>query len=130
MQNLEKELLELYMPDIDWERYEIEKIERIEDNKISPFTGRVNFFIVEKNIKPKGQEDEKLVSKWFYETKKIRDFQVRTKIATLHIKRRKWYNEAKKIIVSEDLKVNYEATKSPEDLIFFFENCLKTEKLV
>ena len=130
MENLEKELLELYMPDIDWTRYEIEKIEKITDDKISPFTGRINFFITEKNIKPTGQEKEKLISKWFYDTKKIRDFQVRTKIATLHIKRRKWYNEDKNVTVSEDLKVNYEGIKSPEDLIFFFENCLKTEKLV
>lgn len=119
MENLEKELLNLYMPDIDWIRYEIEKIERIEDDKISPFTGRVIFFVVEKYLKPKWQETEKLVSKWFYDIKKIRDFQVRTKITTLHIKRRKWYNEDKKVIVSEDLKVNYETTKSPEDLIFF-----------
>lgn len=130
MENLEKELLELYMPDIDWTRYEIEKIEKTEDTKISPFTGKINFYVVEKNIKPKWQEKAKLISKWFYDIKKIRDFQVRTKIATLHIKRRKWYNEDKKVIVSEDLKVNYKETKTPEDLIFFFENCLNDEKLV
>jgi len=38
MKNLELELLELYMPDIDWSRYEIEKIEKIEDNDIFPYT--------------------------------------------------------------------------------------------
>jgi hypothetical protein len=38
MINLEQELLELYFPDIDWSRYEIENIEKIEDNNIAPFT--------------------------------------------------------------------------------------------
>jgi hypothetical protein len=38
MFNLEQELLELYMPDIDWTRYKIEKIEKIEDNTLHPFT--------------------------------------------------------------------------------------------
>lgn len=130
MFNLEQELLELYLPDIDWTRYEIEKIERVEDNNILPFTGRINFFVVEKNIKPKWYEDEKIVSKWFYKTKKIRDFQVRAKVATLHIKRRKYYSEEEKRIISEDLKVNYKATHAPEDLLIFFDHSLNDEKWV
>jgi hypothetical protein len=107
------------MPDINWDRYEIENIETIEDESISPFTWRVNFYVVEKNIKPQWHEEELLLSKWFYETKKVRDFQVRTKIGTLYIKRRKWYNKDKREIVYEDLNIEYEETKSPEDLIFF-----------
>lgn len=130
MENLEQALLDLYMPDINWDRYEIENIETIEDESISPFTWRVNFYVVEKNIKPQWHEEELLLSKWFYETKKVRDFQVRTKIGTLYIKRRKWYNKDKREIVYEDLNIEYEETKSPEDLIFFFTDCLKAEKWV
>ena len=58
--NFEKELLELYIPDIDWIRYEIEKIKRIINYEISPFIGRINFFITEKNIKPTGQEYDRI----------------------------------------------------------------------
>lgn len=128
MKNLELELLELYMPDIDWSRYEIEKIEKIEDNNIFPYTWRISFFVVEKNINPVWYENQKLISKWFYDTQKIRDFQVRTKVATLHIKRRKWYNEDSKQTISEDLKVNYKWTHAPEDLLFFFKDYSNPEK--
>ncbi len=75
-------------------------------------------------------EDKNIVSKWFYETKKIRDFQVRTKVATLHIKRRKYYSEEEKRIISEDLKVNYKSTHAPEDLLIFFDHSLNDEKWV
>ena len=127
MVNIEQEFLELYMPDIDWTRYEIENIERLEDWRIRPFTWRVNFYVVEKNIKPKWYEGKKIVSKWFYKSKKVRDFQARTRIATVHIKKRKWYDEEAKKTVSEEMKVNYEK-QSPDDLIFFFKNYLKAEK--
>lgn len=130
MFNLEQELLDLYLPDIDWTRYEIVKIDRIEDENIAPYTGRVSFYVVEKNVKPNGYENKKIVSKWFYEYKKIRDFQVRTKVATLHIKRRKWYCEEENKTISEDLNVNYKSTHAPEDLLFFFNHSLNDEKWV
>jgi hypothetical protein len=37
MINIEQEFQELYMPEIDWTRNEIENIERIKDDNISPF---------------------------------------------------------------------------------------------
>ena len=128
MENLERELLKLYMPDIDWDRYELEKIEKVEDDTISPYTWRISFYITEKNIKPSWYEWETVISKWFYPTKKVRDFQVRTKVATLHIKRRKWYLVDKNKTISEDLTFNYRATSAPEDLLFFLKDCLKQEK--
>lgn len=127
MINIEQEFLELYMPEIDWNRYEIENIERIEDTTIRPFTWRVDFYVVEKNIKPKWYENKKIVSKWFYKSKKVKDFQARTRIATVHIKKRKWYDEEAKKTVSEELKEEYKK-QSPNDLIFFFKNYLKAEK--
>lgn len=129
MINIEEEFKELYMPEIDWTRNEIEKIERIEDKNISPFTWRINFYITEKNTKPKLYENKKIVSKWFYKTRKIKDFQVRDKIATLHIKRRKWYNEEEKKVVSEDINFGYKK-QSPDDLINFFLNSLMNERWV
>ena len=127
MINIEQEFLELYMPEINWNRYEIENIERIEDKTIRPFTWRVHFYVVEKNIKPEWYENKKIVSKWFYKSKKIKDFQARTRIATVHIKKRKWYDEEGKKTVSEELNVEYKK-QSPDDLIFFFKNYLKAEK--
>lgn len=127
MINIEQEFQELYMPDIDWTRNKIEDIEKIKDNNISPFVWRVNFFVVEQNIKPKWYENKKIISKWFYKTRAIKDFQVRDKIATVYIKRRKWYDEENKKIVSEDINFNYKK-QSPDDLVNFFLNSLKAEK--
>jgi len=129
MINIEQEFNELYMPEIDWTRNEIENIEKIKDENISPFVWRVSFFVVEKNIKPKWYENKKLISKWFYKTRKIKDFQVRDKIATVHIKRRKWYDEETKKTVSEDMNFNYKK-QSPDDLINFFLSSLNHEKWV
>ena len=130
MDSLARELAEAYMPDIDWDRYEIEKIEKIQDKSIEPFTWRVNFFVVEKNIKPEWYENDKnIISKWFYNTKKVKDFQVRTKIATLNMKRRKWYNPKNKKIISKDIDFGYKR-QSPDDFINFFQSFLKDEKWV
>jgi hypothetical protein len=55
---------------------------------------------------------------------------VRTKVATLHITRRKWYSEKENKTISEDLSVNYKATHAPEDLVFFLNHSLNHEKSV
>lgn len=129
MLDIEKEFKELYMPEIDWTRNEIEKIEKIKDENIRPFIWRVNFFVVEKNIKPKWYEKSRIISKWFYKVRKIKDFQVRDKIATLQIKRRKWYNEDSKKIISEDMLFWYKK-QSCDDLVNFFLSSLKIEKWI
>jgi hypothetical protein len=129
MINIEQEFQELYMPDIDWTRNKIENIERLKDDNISPFVWRVNFFVVEKNIKPTWYEDKNIVSKWFYETRKIKDFQVRDKIATVQIKRRKWYDTENKKTISEDIDFVYKK-QSPNDLVNFFLSSLMNEKWV
>ena len=53
---------------------------------------------------------------------------MRTKVATLHITRRKWYSQEEKRTISEDLDTNYKATHAPEDLVFFLKDSLNQEE--
>jgi hypothetical protein len=122
-----QDLLEIYLPDIDWTRYQLEQIGRIEDTNILPFTWRLNFFVVEKNIIPDEYSNLAVVSKWFYEVQKMKDFQARTKIVTVHMKRRKWYSSTQKKSISQDIDFGYKQ-QSTEEMIFFFTNSLNKEK--
>lgn len=118
----EEEILKIFMPEeIDWNRYELIKVEKIEDETISPFVWRLYFYIEEKNIVPKEEKYywKQIISKWFYPNKKIHDFPVRDKIATLIVKRRKWQEKTWWEIINKELEITYPWTQSTKTLLAF-----------
>ena len=80
-------LLDLILPqEINWNRFDLIKIEETEDKNMSPYKWKINFVIQEKNIPPIFQivdKDGKInkiselnkapvaQSKWFYPPKKL-----------------------------------------------------------
>ena len=117
-----QELIKTFLPEwIDWNRYEIIKINDIKDDSLSPFTWRVEFIIEEKNIVPSWliKQWEQVLSKWFYPLKKIHDFPVRSKIWTLIIKKRRWIKKETNEYISNGLEINYPWTLTTKELMNF-----------
>lgn len=119
-----QDLLGEYLPkELNIDRYDLEKIEKDDDNeKYSPFLGYRGIYLVEKNIRPKGFENNKdVISKGFYDFKVLMEVPVRYRMGRIFIKKRKWYDTVnKKVISSNDIE--YQGSKALEDLIFFYRN--------
>lgn len=122
MENVAQELLNLFLPkEIDWERYRLEKVLEVEDNNISPFVWRLEFYIEELNIVPESDEYKwkQIISKWFYPWKKVHDFAVRDKISTLVIKRRKWQEKTGWKVINSEIECIYPWTQTSKTLLSF-----------
>ncbi len=81
---MNKDLIQLLLPEGLFEYFEIVKVEKIENS--------FNIHIVERNLIPKEFEGQKLESKGYFEEESVRDFPLRGKACFLKIKRRKWLN--------------------------------------
>lgn len=122
MENVAQELLNLFLPkEINWERYRLEKVLEIEDNNISPFVWRLEFYIEELNIVPESEEYKwkQIISKWFYPWKKVHDFAVRDKISTLVVKRRKWQEKTGWKVINSEIECIYPWTQTSKTLLSF-----------
>ena len=118
------ELLGEYLPkELDIDRYDLEKIEKDDDHeKYSPFLGYRGIYLVEKNIRPAGFENNKdVISKGFYDFKTLMEVPVRYRVGRIFIKKRKWYDQVNKKVISSD-DIEYRGSKALEDLIFFYRN--------
>lgn len=81
---MNKDLIQLLLPEGLFEYFEIVKVEKIENS--------FNIHIVERNLIPKEFEGQKLESKGYFEEESVRDFPLRGKACFLKIKRRRWLN--------------------------------------
>jgi hypothetical protein len=99
----------------------LEKVLEIKDENISPFVWRLEFHIEELNIIPNNEEYiwKQIISKWFYPSKKVHDFAVRDKIATLVIKRRKWQEKWWWKIINSVINCTYPWTQTSKSLLSF-----------
>lgn len=117
-----RELLYLFLPEeIDWNRYDIIEAKKIEDTTILPFTWRLEFWIEEKNIIPSNLEKKwvKIESKWFYDPVRIFDFPVRSKLAKLVIKRRRWINKDTLEYLNTPINFKEDSTMTSKELVDF-----------
>lgn len=117
-----KELLYLFLPEeIDWNRYDITATKKIEDKDILPFTWRLEFWIEEKNIVPPDLDKKwvKIESKWFYDPVRIFDFPVRSKLAKLVIKRRRWINKETWEYLNTPINFKEDSTMTSKELVAF-----------
>lgn len=131
-----QDLLDLILPqEINWNKFDLIKIEEIEDKNISPYKWRLNFVIQEKNIPPVLQtKDENgeinkvselnnipiIQSKWFYLPKQLNDFPLRNKLATLTVINRRWIDKnTNKYLKNNNTDIIYNWTKSVFTLLDF-----------
>lgn len=119
-----QDLLDLVFPEeINWERFQISKTEKIESNSLKPYKWTIVFYIEEKNIIPNDLEWysnlDQVVSKWFYPEKTINDFPLRNYIAKIVIKKRRWVNRSTWIYLTTDIKLEYSWTSNTKDLMCF-----------
>jgi hypothetical protein len=116
-----QDLLGEYLPkELNIDRYDLEKIEKDDDlKKYHPFLGYRGIYLVEKNIRPAGFENNKnVVSKGFYDSKTLMEVPVRCRLGRIFIKKRKWYDQVNKKVISSD-DIEYQGSKALEDFIFF-----------
>jgi hypothetical protein len=116
------ELLWEYLPkELDIDKYDLEKIEKDDDpKKYLPFLWFRWIYLVEKNIKPSGYENNKdVISKWFYDYKALIEVPIRFRVWRIFIKKRKWYDSKNKKVITSD-NIEFKGSKALEDLIFFY----------
>ncbi|VTR37701.1 ISAon1 family transposase N-terminal region protein [Sphingobacterium thalpophilum] len=82
MQEAERKLLSLLMPEGLLEYFQILEVDQV-DNQL-------HIYLDELNIAPRGYENSKLESKGFMPSTEISDFPIRGQKVTLHIRRRRW----------------------------------------
>lgn len=82
MQDAERKLLSLLMPDGLLEYFEILEVDQVDNH--------LHIYLDELNISPSGYENRKLESKGFMPSTEISDFPIRGQKVTLHIRRRRW----------------------------------------
>ena len=84
---MEKELLNLFLPEGLLDHFDIEKIEQGKENKDLQF---IHIHLIEKNRVPEGYDPADYESKGFHRVRKLVDFPIRDKLVYLSIKRRRW----------------------------------------
>lgn len=118
----QKQLLQIFFPkEIDWERYDLIKVNVIDDKSLDPYIWRFEFIIQEKNIVPSKTilNWAQYLSKWFCPPKVISDFPVRDRYAQLIIIRRRWINKDTKEYLENDLDIVFKWTKTVFTLLDF-----------
>jgi hypothetical protein len=119
-----------YLPDeINIEKYRLDRIEKEENReKYAPFSWLKKIYLIENNIKPKWFENNKnIISKGFYDYKKLIEFPINFRRWIVYVKQRKWYDTKNKKVITTN-NVEYKWSKAIDDLIFFCRHWLIPEK--
>jgi len=107
---LEKELLSLLLPDGLTELFDVDRIEKKED--------QIHLYLSQKNTPPAGHEGS-LLSKGFFDEITVRDFPLRGKACFLHLKRRKWVDKSTGTVIFHDWNQVAEGTRMTTELAAF-----------
>ncbi|WP_235833192.1 transposase [Arcticibacter tournemirensis] len=107
---LEKELLSLLLPDGLTELFDVDRIEKKED--------QIHLYLSQKNTPPAGHEGS-LLSKGFFDEITVRDFPLRGKACFLHLKRRKWVDKSTGTVIFHDWNQVAEGTRMTTGLAAF-----------
>lgn len=111
MTELEKSLLELFLPEFLVAHFDVVKIEQL--------SGRIDFYLEEKKDIPEVYKSDVLISHGFHKQSVIRDFPVRGKQVYLYVKRRRWLNKKTDEVVSRDWNVTAKGTRMTEEFAAF-----------
>jgi len=109
-------LIKLLLPPEIFEYFDIIKVYVEEE--------QVHVQLDEKNIKPEGYEQVKLVSNGFHKTSIIQDFPLRDKAMFLHVRRRRWYSESIDKTVEREWDTVAKGTRLTKDFAIFLKGIL------
>ena len=109
-------LIQLILPPEIFDYFEITNLV-VEDRS-------VGVYLDERDIKPSGYSDKKLISKGFHSESIIQDFPIRNKAVFLHIRRRRWLVESTKEVVSRDWDSVAEGTRYTKSFADFLKGLL------
>ena len=98
-----QELVKLLLPSELFDYFEITNLV-IEDRSVA-------VYLDERDIKPTAYSGQKLTSKGFHPESIIQDFPIRNKAVFLHVRRRRWFVESTKEVVSRDWDSVAEGTR-------------------
>ena len=111
MQEAERKLLTLLMPEGLLEYFDILEVDQIEDS--------LHIYLDEKNIVPAGYQAQKLVSKGFLPSTEISDFPIRGQKVTLHVRRRRWTVLDSGEIITRDWNLVHEGARMTTEFGLF-----------
>lgn len=107
---MEKELLSLLLPSGLTELFEVDQVEK-KNNEI-------HLYLSQKNIPPTSYTSP-LLSKGFFDEITLRDFPLRGKPCFIHLKRRKWLDQASGKIVFHEWEQVAEGTRLTAEFAAF-----------
>lgn len=107
----EKDYLSLLLPEGLLEYFEVKNIKKEPQHYI--------IYLEEKHIAPLLENQDKLISKGFYEEVTIQDFPLRGKACFLKIKRRRWFSENSGEYVSRDWSMVAKGTRLTGEFAVF-----------
>ncbi|MCP9769248.1 transposase [Lacihabitans sp. LS3-19] len=114
---MNKELLQLLLPEGLLEYFEFVKVENVVET--------YNIYISERNIIPSEYEGDKLESKGFFDEETVRDFPLRGKPCFLKIKRRKWLNHNSGKIVYRNWEIVANGTRMTTEFATFLKGAFR-----
>jgi len=107
-----KRIIGLLLPEGLEDYYDLVDIEELEDKYV--------LHLDEKNIRPHYiDKSQKIISKGFFESKTIQDFNLRGQPTFLKIRRRKWLREDTGAIIHNNWKITQEGTRMTRELAAF-----------
>ena len=90
--------------------------------KYTEISGKLHFYLEEKNILPEEYKSEQATSKGFTDEIIIEDFPLRGKEVLLHIKRRRWTLKQSGDIVKRDWKLTARGMKMTAEFADFLKD--------
>ena len=84
----------------------------------------IDVYLDEKKIVPEGYEESELVPNGFTESTTMRDFPLRGKKMTFHIRRRRWLKMPERINVVKDWQLVAEGTRHSKEFAAFLKGLL------
>ena len=90
-----------------------------EMSDFSKTADRLDLFLEEVNIIPVEYQQNKLLSKGFFDTITIQDFPIRGMQVYLHIKRRRWLNQDTGMVVYRNWELVAKGTRITQDFADF-----------
>lgn len=109
-------LIKLILPPEIFDYFEITDLV-VEDRSVA-------VFLDEMDVKPAAYSSQKLTSKGFHPESIIQDFPIRNKAVFLHVRRRRWFVDSTKEVVSRDWDSVAEGTRYTKSFADFLKGIL------
>jgi transposase len=106
----QEDLLRIFLPSWLFDFFELEKF--------TQESYRIDVYLREKKTIPQDQSGH-LISHGFTDYSIIQDFPIKGKAVYLHLRRRKWHDQASGKIISRQFEIAYEGTRLTKEFVAF-----------